>query len=183
VDGVLGPVLRSFDETPPAWLEKSSLLRREVNPTGMKLEWREGRTGNVLMKREVLRGDPSPFRPEFIAGSDEDFFRRRLEEGCQFVWSAKAEVFEVLPPFRWTRTYFMKRALLGGAMEPQLPTFGMRDIVKSIIAVPMYTIALPFVLITGEHHFMELLEKLCSHLGKLLAVVGIHLIRDRYVTD
>jgi glycosyltransferase involved in cell wall biosynthesis len=183
VDGVLGPVLRVFDETPPAWLEKSSLLNRKVNPTGMRLEWREGRTGNVLMKRELLRGDPSPFRPEFIAGSDEDFFRRKIEEGYQFVWCAKAEVFEVLPPFRWTRTYFMKRALLGGSMEPQLPTFGIRDIMKSLIAVPLYTLALPFVLLTGEHHFMELLEKLCNHLGKLLAVMGIHLIRDRYVTN
>jgi len=143
VDGVLGPVLRSFDETPPAWLQKSSLLNRKVDPTGMKLEWRDGRTGNVLMKRELLRGDAAPFRPEFIAGSDADFFRRKIEDGCQFVWCAEAEVFEVLPPFRWTRTYFMKRALLGGAMEPQLPTFGIRDIMKSLIAVPLYTLAIP----------------------------------------
>jgi glycosyltransferase involved in cell wall biosynthesis len=183
VDGVLGPVLRRFDEDPPAWLQKSSLLDRKVNPTGMKLEWRDGRTGNVLMKRELLRGDDAPFRPEFIAGSDADFFRRKIEEGCQFVWSAKAEVFEVLPPFRWTRTYFMKRALLGGAMEPRLPTFGLRDIAKSLVAVPLYTIALPFVLIAGQHHFMKLLVKLCNHLGKLLAAMGIHLIRDRYVTN
>lgn len=182
-DGVLGPVRRRFDEDPPAWLQKSSLLDRKVNPTGMKLEWREGRTGNVLMKREILRGDPSPFRPEFIAGSDADFFRRKIEEGCRFVWSAKAEVFEVLPPFRWTRTYFMKRALLGGAMEPQLPTFGLRDIAKSVVAVPLYTLALPFAFVAGQHHFMKLLVKVCNHLGKLLAAMGIHLIRDRYVTN
>jgi len=182
-DGVLGPVLRRFDEDPPEWLQKSSLLDRKVNPTGMKLEWRDGRTGNVLLKRSVLRDDPSPFRPEFIAGSDADFFRRKIEEGCQFVWSAKAEVFEVLPPFRWTRTYFMKRALLGGAMEPQLPTFGIRDIVKSVIAVPLYALALPFAFIAGQHHFMKLLVKICNHLGKLLASMGIHLIRDRYVTN
>jgi glycosyltransferase involved in cell wall biosynthesis len=183
VDGVLGPVLRRFDEAPPAWLEKSSLLDRKVNPTGMKLAWREGRTGNVLMKREVLGFDPSPFRPEFIAGSDADFFRRKIEGGYRFVWSAKAEVFEVLPPFRWTRTYFVKRALLGGAMEPQLPTFGMRDIAKSVIAVPLYTLALPFAFVAGQYHFMKLLVKLCNHLGKLLAAMGIHLIRDQYVTN
>ena len=48
VDGVLGPVKRHFDETPPAWFKKSSIYDRTVNPTGQRVEWEEARTGNVL---------------------------------------------------------------------------------------------------------------------------------------
>ena len=48
VDGVFGPVKRHFDEVPPTWMKKSRFYDRRVNPTGMRVEWREARTGNVL---------------------------------------------------------------------------------------------------------------------------------------
>ena len=51
VDGVLGPVKRHFDREPPPWLKKSSLYDRRVNPTGLQVNWKESRTGNVLLKR------------------------------------------------------------------------------------------------------------------------------------
>ena len=40
VDGVLGPVRRYFDREPPAWLKRSRLYDRAVNPTGMPVAWR-----------------------------------------------------------------------------------------------------------------------------------------------
>src|SRR6266567_3415813 len=86
VDGVLGPVRRHFDEEPPRWLKKSSLYDRSVNPTGMQVDWKDSRTGNVLLKRAVVLDDPMPFRPEFRAGEDQDFFRRKIEEGRRLVW-------------------------------------------------------------------------------------------------
>lgn len=183
VDGVLGPVRRHFDEVPPAWLKKSHLLDRKVNPTGMRVDWHEARTGNVLLKKEICAGDPGPFRPEFRSGSDTDFFRRKIEEGCSFVWSADADVFEVLPPARWSRTYYIKRALLTGAMEPKATSFGIRDVLKSIIAIPLYVVALPFALLLGQHRFMSLLFSLCHHVGKMLALLGIHVVRGAYLTD
>ena len=82
VDGVLGPVLRHFDQTPPKWLEKSNFYVRRVNPTGMRVEWLEARTGNVLLKRELVAGDPAPFRPEF-APEKVRLFRRKIAEGAQ----------------------------------------------------------------------------------------------------
>lgn len=30
---------------------------------------------------------------------------------------------------------------------------------------------------------MSLLVRLCDHLGKLLALLGVHLVRDEYVTE
>ncbi len=183
VDGVLGPVKRQFDEAPPAWLNRSSLLDRKVNPTGMRVDWREARTGNVLLKRRVVEGDTAPFRPEFLSSEDQDFFRRKMEAGYTFVWSSSADVFEVLPPVRWKRTYFMKRALLNGAMEIKTPAFGTRSVVKSAIAIPVYLIALPFTLLLGQHRFMSLMVSLCSHVGKILALVGIHVVRDAYLSE
>jgi succinoglycan biosynthesis protein ExoM len=183
VDGVLGPVRRHFDEPPPAWLGKSRLLDRRVNPTGMPLEWRKARTGNVLLKRRVIEGDSQPFRPEFTSGEDRDFFRRKMEAGFSFIWSAEAEVFEVLPPTRWKRGYFVKRGLLNGAMETKLPDFRFRDVLKSVIAIPVYSVALPFVLLFGQHRFMNLLFSLCCHAGRLLAAAGIHIVRGQYLTD
>jgi succinoglycan biosynthesis protein ExoM len=183
VDGVLGPVKRHFDETPPAWLQKSRFYDRRVNPTGMRVDWHEARTGNVLLKRQILIGDPAPFRPEFRAGEDQDFFRRKIEEGWVFIWSADAEAFEVVPPARWKRVYLVRKALLRGATAGLQPNCGAVSALKSLIAILLYAIALPFASLFGHHHFMTLLVKLCDHAGKLLILMGINPIREEYVSE
>jgi glycosyltransferase involved in cell wall biosynthesis len=182
-DGAFGPVTRHFDVTPPAWVAKSQFYDRRVNPTGMPVEWREARTGNVLLKRKILVEDPSPFRPEFRVGEDQDFFRRKMEKGYKFVWSSEAVAYEVVPPARWDRVYLIKKALLRGACAALQPSCGAASIAKSLVAVPLYAIALPFILPFGQHRFMTILVKLCDHLGKLLALVGIHPIKEAYVSE
>lgn len=182
-DGVLGPVRRHFDDRPPRWLQKSRFYDRRVNPTGMRVVWTEARTGNVLMKREMLLGDPVPFRPEFRVGEDQDFFRRRMEEGRVFIWSAEAEAFETIPAARWKRTYLLKKAMLRGGCAALQPSCTPISILKSVLAVLLYVIALPFSLPLGQHRFMTLLVKLFDHLGKLFAIAGLHPIKDAYVPD
>jgi succinoglycan biosynthesis protein ExoM len=181
VDGVLGPVLRHFDDVPPAWLRKSKFYVRRVNPTGMPVAWLEARTGNVLLKREVIGSDTAPFRPEYRAGEDQDFFRRKISEGKKFIWCADAEAFEVVPPARWKRTYLIRKALLRGA------TAGLQcnaaGVIKSVIAIPLYALAMPFTVLAGQHYFMTLLVKTCDHLGKLLILMGINPIREQYVSE
>jgi succinoglycan biosynthesis protein ExoM len=183
VDGVLGPVKRHFDQEPPQWLKKSSLYDRSVNSTGLVVEWKESRTGNVLMKRELVLNDPMPFRPEFKAGEDQDFFRRKIEEGRHFVWSGEAAVYEVIPPSRWTRLYYIRKALLQGSTAAMQPDCGPAKIAKSVLAVPLYTLLLPLALLAGQSHFMTLLVKLCDHAGKLLKSMKINPIHEEYVTD
>jgi succinoglycan biosynthesis protein ExoM len=183
VDGVLGPVKRHFDETPPAWMLKSRFYDRRVNQTGMRVDWQEARTGNVLLKRSILKDDAMPFRPEFRAGEDQDFFRRKIEAGFVFIWCAEAVAFEVVPPARWKRKYLLRKALLRGATAALQPNCGVASVAKSFLAVLAYVVALPFALLFGQHHFMTLLVKLCDHSGKLLIVMGINPIRGEYVTD
>jgi succinoglycan biosynthesis protein ExoM len=183
VDGVLGPVKRYFDQKPPQWLLKSRFYDRPNSPTGPITHWRQCRTGNVLFKRQILPTVEPPFRPAFRSGEDQDFFRRMMEEGHTFMWCADAVAYEVVPPIRWKRTFMLKRALLRGSMEPQSPTFGLRDVVRSLIAVPAYVVALPLALVLGQHRFMHLLVSLFDHLGTLLALLGLNPVKEQYVTE
>ncbi len=182
-DGAFGPVKTSLRCCSAEWMLRSRFYDRRVNPTGTPVEWQEARTGNVLLKRSVVGDDPMPFRPEFRVGEDQDFFRRKMEEGRKFVWCAEAEAFETVPPSRWKRSYLIKKALLRGSAAALQPSCGPASIVRSIIAVPMYALALPFSLLLGHHRFMTVLVKLCDHLGKLLALAGIQPIKEAYVSE
>ena len=181
--GVIGPVKRHFDRTPPAWVAKGNFYERPSYPTGSVITWMMGRTNNVLLKREVLAADAQPFRPEFRTGEDQDFFRRMIDNGHLFIWCNEAIAYEVVPPMRWKRGFMVRRALLQGAVSVLQPTFGARAVAKSVVALPAYVAALPVSLVFGQRWFMTVLVKLCDHLGRLLAAVGIDPIREPYVTD
>ena len=183
VAGVLGPVKRHFDNTPPDWVIKGNFYERPTHETGFVMRWGESRTGNLLLKSQLFADGEPPFRPEFRAGEDQDFFRRMTGKGQVFIWCNEAVVFETVPPIRWNRTVMLKRALLRGATTVLHPTFGGTSIAKSIIAVPLYTAALPFAFLLGQHRFMPLLVSLFDHLGKLLAILGINPIKEQYVTE
>ena len=77
----------------------------------------------------------------------------------------------------------LRRALLRGAVTLTNRNFEARDVAKSLIAVPVYTAALPFALVLGQHRFMDLLVRLFDHLGKLLALVGIKPVKDSYIIE
>jgi succinoglycan biosynthesis protein ExoM len=183
VDGVLGPVRRHFDQAPPAWIVKGDFYERPIHPTGMPVRWSMGRTGNVLLRKRIFMPGEAPFRPEFRHGEDQDFFRRMIDKGFRFIWCSDAIAYEVVPPVRWKRTFMLKKALLRGATAALHPTLGATDILKSMVAIPVYALALPFAILLGQHRFMTLLVKLCDHLGKLLALLGINPIREQYVTE
>jgi glycosyltransferase involved in cell wall biosynthesis len=183
VDGALGPVKRYFDVTPPKWVIASKFYDRKTYPTGTAVEWKEGRTGNVLLKSSILAGVSPIFRPEFRGGEDTDFFSRMIDKGHKFIWCDEAIAYEVIPPSRWSRSFLLRRALLRGTVALKYQNFGPRDIAKSVVAVPLYILGLPFALIRGQHRFMDLLVRLFDHVGKLLAIVGINVIKEHYITE
>jgi succinoglycan biosynthesis protein ExoM len=183
VDGILGPVKKHFETPPPAWLLKSNLVERKIHPTGTPVDWHEARTGNVLLRKRVLEGSDGPFCTELKSSSDNDFFYRKMREGYKFIWTDGAAVFETWPPQRWKRIYFVRRALVNGAMSARLPSFGPKSLLKSMAAVPIYAALLPFTLLCGQHRWMQLLVKLCNHLGKLLYLVGIQPVKGAYLGE
>jgi hypothetical protein len=106
-----------------------------------------------------------------------------IEKGFVFIWCNEAIAYEVVPPVRWRRRFLLRRALLRGALGPKMPGFGVRDVVRSLIAVPAYAAVLPLTLMIGHYKFMDILERMCHHLGKLLAIAGINPVKEAYVTE
>ena len=62
-DGVLGPVKPHFEDEPPQWVVKGKFYDRPSYPTGFVIDWRKGRTGNVLLKRELFGDSTQRFQP------------------------------------------------------------------------------------------------------------------------
>ena len=182
-DGVLGPVLPRFEGTPPAWVLKGGFCDRPAHATGFRIDWNQGRTGNLLIRRQILNGLEPVFRPEFgSGGEDRNFFKRMIEQGRSFVWCNEAPVNEWISPARWKRRFMLRRALLRGKMALNHHR-GAADLAKSFLAVIGYALALPVLLVVGHHIFMKYLIKICDHSGKLLAFLGINPVREKYVLN
>ena len=171
-----------FDDVPPAWVLDGGFYERSSYPTGYIIDWRKGLTGNLLIKRSILADEAQPFRPEFLTGEDKDFFRRMIAKGHVFVWCDEAVAYETVPAARWRRMFMLRRALLRGQVSLLHSTSGAGAIAKSLVAVPAYAAALPIALLAGQSRFMHCLVKLFDHAGRLLALAGVKLIREPYVT-
>jgi len=179
-DGVLGPVNPYFDSTPPRWVTRGRFFDRPGHLTGHNLKWTDCRTGNVLFRRRILGDMEAPFRSQFgTAGEDMDFFRRMIEDGYKFVWCSDAVALELVPSERCRRSFLLKRALLRGSNFPKHPTDKVKNILKSMVAVPTYALALPILLGFGQHIFLKYLIKLCDHASRLLAFSGVILANKR----
>jgi len=186
VDGTLGPVYPFFAGTPPAWLVKSGLCELPVYRTGTVLHWNQTRTGNVLIKKDVFEKHDLLFDPRFrTGGSDQEFFRQAMALGCQFVAVEEAPVFEVVPPVRWTRTYWFKRGLVNGfnnrrytAGETSMALQAILTL-KSAVGAITYALMLPVCACMGHHRLINCLEKGCYHLSRACASFGIELWKRR----
>jgi len=180
VAGVLGPVIPYYELEPPQWVKKGGFFDRPAYKTGYKLNWAESRTSNGLIRRSILNGAGAPFRSEFdTAGEDVDFFRRMMETGCAFIWCNEAIVYEEVPSARCNRSYLLKRALLRGSNFPKHPRNRVKNAFKSLIAVPCYTLVLPFLALFGHHVFLTYLIKLLDHASRLLAFLGLKVVTRR----
>jgi glycosyltransferase involved in cell wall biosynthesis len=183
VDGVLGPVKSHFESEPPDWITRGRFYERADYPTGFVINGSKGRTGNVLLRRSLFGPGELAFRPEFVTGEDQDLFRRKIDDGHIFVWCSEAIAYETVPPSRWKRSYILRKALMRGRYSVIEPTFGFVDAAKSVVAIAVYTVALPAIWIAGQHHIMRYLEKVCYHAGKILACARLNPVGREYVSD
>jgi hypothetical protein len=148
--------------------------------SGEILSWRFTRTGNALLRRSLFDAEGHRFRAEFgSGGEDRDLFRRLIEAGHRFAWCAEAPVFECIPPERLRRAFMVKRALLRGRTPYN---HNAAAYLRSAVAIPAYTVALPFLLFAGQHRFMRCLVSFCDHVGRVLALLGANVVREKYVT-
>lgn len=180
VAGVLGPVRPHFEQAPPTWIIRGRFCERPEYETGRVMSWDECRTGNVLFRRSIIADMAQPFDPAFgTGGEDKDFFMRMSAAGSVFVWCNEAIAYETVPPSRWRRSYMLRRALLRGKNILKHPGVKAELLTKSIAAVPLYALVLPFTPLLGQHRFMDYAIRFCDHLGRLLALVGLNWVRER----
>jgi succinoglycan biosynthesis protein ExoM len=180
VDGVLGPVMAHFEREPPEWVKKGKFFDRPTHATGYRMDWEEARSGNVLFRRGILADVQPAFRPLFdTAGEDVDFFRRLMENGRSFIWCKDAIVHESVPPSRCTRRYLLRRAMLRGSNFPKHPRDRVKNAIKSVVAIPCYTLALPILALAGHHVLVAYLIKICDHTSRLAAFLGLAVVTQR----
>jgi succinoglycan biosynthesis protein ExoM len=179
-DGVLGPVLPYYETKPPEWIIKGRFYERPSHKTGTILNWTNTRTGNVLLRRDIFDGKNNMFRPEFgSGGEDKDLFRRLISQGFQFVWCAGAPVYEAVTPERYKRSFMLRRALLRGKIAYNHSFIAY---LRSLAAIPLYTLLLPFLFFIQHHIFMKYLIKYFDHIGRILAFLGLDVVKQKYVT-
>ena len=150
----------------------------------MIIDWTEGRTGNLLFRRELLHGSAPVFRPEFgSGGEDRDLFRRWIAVGRRFAWCDEAVAYEFIPAVRWQPLFLIRRALLRGEMSLGHSEERVRNLFRSCVAVPLYIVALPFLCLVGRHVFMRYAISLFDHIGRLLGCLKVRPVKEIYVTE
>jgi glycosyltransferase involved in cell wall biosynthesis len=185
-DGVLGPVRPYFDTPPPSWIIRGGMCNRPVHPTGMQMHWSQARTGNVLIRSSVFSEGGLRFDTSYATGGEDvDFFKRAMAAGNRFVWCEEAPAYELVPPERCRKSYFLKRGMLQGrislkyAVDKLTPGARLRIGLHSLAALFLYALIIPAMSLGGFHRVMKYLIKCSHHLGRFCAVFGIELVRQR----
>jgi len=188
VDGALAPVHPFFEKEPPAWLVKSKFCERPVHRTGTLLMWDQTRTGNVLLKKDVFDEHQLCFDLKYkTSGSDKEFFREAMAMGYRFIAVEEAPVYEVVPPERQTKSYYIKRAVLQASNERKYRApllHGLSKVstpLKSMVALMVYAMILPFSVMAGSHAVIKYAEKFVYHMSWLLSMAGADLAKRRNV--
>jgi len=186
VDGALGPVYPFFEERPPDWLVKGGIYEWPRLRTGTLLHWQQTRTSNVLIKRDVIDRHGIRFDESFkTGGSDKAFFKQAIDLGFRFVAAEEAPVYEVFPPERWTKRYFIRRALVNGynarkylAKEGNGRKSSIAFL-RSAIVLPVFILGSPICALVGSQVLVKWMEGGFYHLSMLAAFLGIELRKKR----
>lgn len=183
-NGILGPVKPHFNDEPPKWIIKGKIFERKSFDTGIVIKnYRDTRTGNVLLSKDLFNNKKNYFNPDFgrTGGEDVDFFKRMIYKGYIFLWCNEAVVYETVSADRWRKSYLLKRSLLQGKMGIRMQSTSEKTIgiIKSLFAFVIYTLTLPFLFFFGNHVFMKYMIKYFYHIGKLAALCGLSIIKER----
>lgn len=179
-DGVLGPVIPYYEIEPPVWIKKGKFFERPNPSNGTILTWDQTRTGNALIKRYVFKEDL--FDQMYgSGGEDREYFKKMINKGYKFIWCNDSFVYEYVSKERMKKLFMLKRAILRGKVAAIQNNNIATDIIKSFIAIFIYTLILPLLLIGSKHLFMRYSIKCFDHIGKILGYLKIELIKEKYI--
>lgn len=113
-DAVFGSVLSYFDDNTPDWIKSNQMFQRQIQKTGTTPKYT--RTGNCLIKAEVLKSIEGPFDLQYglTGGSDSHLFTILSKKGAKFIYCAESIVYEYVPPERANINWLLKRSIRTG---------------------------------------------------------------------
>jgi succinoglycan biosynthesis protein ExoM len=181
VDGVLGPVLSAIPESFPAWMRRSSLFDRGYLEDGAPVPPPGLRTGNLLIKHELLGLREGPFDPELgrIGGGDVDLLGWLQQQGYRFVWSAEAGVVETLDERRRYVRWHLRRAYRVGwnVSERNVACYGVWMALVMLVRILPSTLRAWWQAIGNLDNWryaaLLVLRNMISNLGKIGYFAGI----------
>jgi len=186
VAGVLGPVKPFFPPEAPAWLIKSRLCDRPSHVSGAVLNFRQTRTGNVLLDRRIIRTTDTPFPPETgrTGGEDTEFFRTMMARGHTFIWCEAAPLYEIVLPERFKRMYHIKQSLrIGGLTGEKIKAMGPGKSVLIILLSGCAAVGYGFLsvagILLGHHVFIRNFTKTAYFLARIAGWFGFVPYRER----
>jgi len=118
-DVVVGPVLPEFETDVPDSVRAG--FERARYPTGTPM--RSFNTGNVLIRRDILRKVEGPFATSlaFSGGTDTFLGLQLYAMGARIIWADEAKVTEINPAHRLRLWWHLRRAFRsGGGLSIQL---------------------------------------------------------------
>ena len=108
-----------------------------------------------------------------------------MELGFRFIAADEAQVYEIVPPERWSKSYFVRRALVNGYNAQKYLARESNNLkstaalLKSAFALSVYTVSAPACAFMGTHILVKCMERGFYHLSRLAAVFGIELWKKR----
>jgi succinoglycan biosynthesis protein ExoM len=114
---ISGPVLRTHEREPAAWIAAARVFERRRHPTGTPLE--AAGTGNLLVDLEHIRRHQLAFDEELglVGGSDHLFTKQIRRSGAAIYWCDEATVTEFVPAGRLTGSWTLRRGYRSGSTE------------------------------------------------------------------
>lgn len=112
---VAGPVLRTHETSPPAWVRSARVFDRRRMPTGTPME--AAGTGNLLVELNHVRRHGLRFddRLGLAGGSDHLFTKQIRRTGGAIYWCDEAVVHEFVPSSRLTGAWTLRRGYRSGS--------------------------------------------------------------------
>jgi glycosyltransferase involved in cell wall biosynthesis len=109
---IAGPVLRTHEHEPAAWVRSARVMDRRRFPTGTPMD--AAGTGNLLLDLHHVRRHGLTFDSGLIGGSDHLFTRSLRRTGGAIYWCDEAVVHEFVPRERLTAAWTMRRGYRSG---------------------------------------------------------------------
>lgn len=175
---VFGAVQALYPAQCPDWIRNGDLFGRQTPATGTSLK--HGPTGNTLLYRSVLVGEPCIFDVAYgtTGGEDTELFHRLSAKGVRMVSCREAVVSETVESHRLNRTFLMRKAVRVGETyfriffaNASLMTRAAllaRASSQCFVATVIALLLLPF----GLGRSMVYQIKAAANLGKLRAAAG-----------